>query len=258
MGERRQPRSLAVDTASLLIAVALLPSSLGAQAGIDRCSYSASQRAEAEFKALLGAPRTSWDLDSLLYEVTREQADFQPVKQVLSNASIEYGVQKVAKSLFTIAEGSYWGSSEDRGQAAIAYGLLHSLYPDSVPYLVLASMLTIPRYPDELKRGIVWATQYVDKDVPELSNALSAVLCQTALHVRPFVADDGDLARPTPAERQSWYDSAVRLLRAVVSALSVRSGGNTILIEHVANEPNKVLARWIEHVAAHPDTLPYF
>jgi hypothetical protein len=123
------------------------------------------------------------------------------------------------------------------------------MYPDSAPLLPLVVMLVDPRFPDEVKTGIASAMVHGRGSAPEISEALSVTLCRSLAHVRPFVTTPSDIES---FDRAEWFRTALSLAISVTRALAERPGGQAIIQERLADEPNSILAEWVRGVLENP------
>ena len=242
---------------ALSLAATLLACQATPERPLSECPIPEVPLAVAALDSAFRGPDTPLALDSALWQATRHQADFPPVVSALRAGVERYGEAAVARSLLMIVhQGSpYFIDAADRGQAAIAYGSLHRLYPEAAPVTLLPALLLKEYYPDETREGVAIASRYFRGESPELSQALAAVLCQAADHLRPFVRSPSDLAFP---QRLHWYSTALRLLRESVKALAVRPDGESALQNWLASETNDILADQVRRWAAQADTFPYW
>lgn len=250
---RLRPGRHGLSTLALLtFFVATSARSLTAQAGTEACSVPVLPRATSAFDSVLMVGQLTWtELDTLMFEATREEPDLKPLRPILRSVVSQYGVEAVARSLLELAHFGYsWVGAANRGRAAAAFGLLHSLYPDEISAEPLAAMLLDPTYPDELREGLAVATTYVPDDLSELELALETLLCQAMLHVRPFALEPRHLDVHSPFDRLYWYSSAVRLLRKTVEASALRPNGMQRIQERIRAESNRIMAdqisRWAD------------
>lgn len=232
------------------------------QGGKPSCAMPVLGWANAELDSMLWLlPNRPTELHWLLYDATRVQAEPEPVPQILRDATRRHGASAVAVALLGIVFRGYPGepvADADRAQAAVAYGVLHALYPDSVPVSILIGLLARNEFSDELRGGLVLGAHYAGAESPALLATLRAVLCQAAYHVRPFVEDSSDLELFGSRSRLSWYLDAVILLQVSVNTLALKQGGAEVIGEFVAVEANPVIRNQVAKWAENPSSAPYW
>lgn len=229
-----------------------------AQHILERCEQHDLPTSRAVLDSILLEPFPPRDLEVLLFEETRTQAHPPKMQQVVERAVRRFGAPSVARALLELIHTGrpYLGSTGNRRNAAVTYGLLHRLYAESAPITPFAAMLSNPRYPDEVKTGLAVAIRETQSGDMEILHALDTVLCQTMSHVRPFVIDRSDLLIPGAKRRLLWYNSAVVLLYNLVKALAVLPEGLEAIDRHVRDEKNEVLADAIRSWAGQESSMP--
>lgn len=241
------------------IETALSPQPLMAQAGLEACAPSPMPAEEDVFDSFMPSSELPEELKTFFWEYFLDP-DIRSADSVLAFAVGRFGGPEVAGTLLYFIRSREQSGIGDyvRHQAGAAYGLFHTLYPKYAPSAPIAVLLTDAEYADRVKHGLVVGTVYVEEDSPEISLALGTLLCQTALHVRPFVRDQRDLNISDRARRLEWHESAVQLLRKVVYTLALRPGGEHIIREYLSRETNEVLIERVRWWADNPDDTPYW
>lgn len=195
----------------------------------------------------------SWYLsDYLLTHSNPERADLalQYAVDEYGGTAVTYWLVRFISSHPVSGTGAYF-----RWKAAALYGFYHSLYPQFAPATLLPAMMANPRNPDEVREGFVLAARYMDTD-PDLTEALSALLCQTAFHLRPFVHRPSDFY--SGRNTMHWHRSALSLFEELVYTLAVRPGGRDVIDAYLETEPNKEIVRQVREWAENPCILPMF